>query len=124
MNTTKNFDGQLSGQPGLAERFAGRLIDRYTGFLVFHPDEAVRIGDPTEYAFQMCLEAHTWVERIILADRRAIENLPDFTDEYYDRFYSQVGSIAIRALNTAANGVGSYWYTAWINADRPALPGR
>lgn len=124
LNTTKNFDGQLTGQTGLAERFADRLIDRYTNFFIVRPDDAAKIDDPTEHAFQICLEAHTWVERIVLADRQSLNDLPDFTDDYYDRFYSQVGSIAGRSINKAASDVGSYWYTSWLNADRPALPAR
>ena len=124
LNTTKNFDGQLTAQTGLADRFANRLIDRYTSFLVFRPEDVAKIDDPTEYAFRTCLEAHTWVERIVLADRRSVEDLPGYTDDYYDRFYSQVGSIAMRGINAAAHDTGSYWYTAWLNADRPALPGR
>jgi hypothetical protein len=28
----------------------------------------------------------------------------------------------IRQLSDAATDVGSYWFTAWINAGKPALP--
>ncbi len=48
LNTTKNYDGQLTGQMGLAERFAAHVIDRYTSFLIFRPDDAVKVDDPTE----------------------------------------------------------------------------
>ena len=91
---------------------------------MFRPEDTVKIDDPTEYAFQMCLESYTWVDQIILADRRSLEGQRGYTDEYYDRFYSQVGSIAVRQIGTAAHDVGSYWYTAWLNAGRPPLPDR
>jgi len=48
--------------------------------------------------------------------------LPDFTDEYYDRFYNQAGAVVIRQLSDAATEVGSYWLTAWTNAGKPSLP--
>ena len=124
LQTTQNYDGQLTRQAGLADRFGARLIDRYNNFFFFRPGEATKINDPTEHAFQACLEAHTWVEQIVLWDRRSAEGLPDYTDEYFDRFYSQVGSTAAREINEAAHDAGSYWYTAWLNAGRPALPGR
>lgn len=124
LNTTENFDGQLSGQTGLASRFGGRLVDRYMNFFIFRPDDAIKIEDPTEYAFQTVLEARTWVEQIVLADRRSLDGLAGYNDDYSDQFYSQVGSIAMRQLNAAAHDVGSYWYTAWLNSGRPALPGR
>jgi hypothetical protein len=124
LHTTQNFDGQLSRETGLADRYEIRLLDRYSRLFILHPDDAVKIGDPTEYAFQMCLEANTWVDSVILADMRAREGLPDYTDDYFDRFYSQAGHNVMREINEAAHDAGSYWYTAWLNAGRPQLPGR
>jgi hypothetical protein len=124
LHVTRNFDGQLTRQTGLADRFEIRLLDRYSKFFILHPEDAVKIDDPTEYAFQTCLEAYTSLDSIILADLRAREGLPDYTDEYFDRFYSQIGATVMRAINEAAHDAGSYWYTAWLNADKPALPGR
>lgn len=124
LNTTQNFDGQLSRQEGLAERFGTRLVDRYTSFFIFRPEDASKIDDPTERAFSICLEAHTWVERVVLADRRALEGLRSYDEDYFDRFYSQIGATAMRELNAAAHDSGSYWYTAWLNAGRPELPRR
>jgi hypothetical protein len=124
LHVTQNFNGQLTGQAGLSDRYEIRLLDRYSKFFILHPEDAAKIDDPTEYAFQTCLEAYTWLDSIILADLRAREGLPDYTDEYFDRFYSQVGATAMRAINEAAHDAGSYWYTAWLNAGKPALPGR
>lgn len=124
LHTTQNFDGQLTDEAGLEMRFAGRLIAQYSNFLMFHADEAVKISDPTEYAFGMVLEANTWVNRILLADRQSRENLPGYNDDYLDRLYRQAGSTAMLELNAAAHDAASYWYTAWLNAGRPALPSR
>ena len=122
LHTTRNYDGQLTNQVGLAERFGTELVDRYSHFFMFRPDDAVKINDPTEHAFKMVLESNTWVDQIILADRLALAGLPGYTDEYYDRFYSRIGSTAMREISEAAHDVGSYWYTAWLNAGRPELP--
>jgi hypothetical protein len=122
LHTTQNYDGQLTGQTGLANRFEIRLVDKFTNFFMFAPRDATKIADPTEHAFQMVLEAHTWADHVILADREALEGLPDYNEDYYDRFYSRVGSIVMRELNDAAEDAGSYWYTAWLNAGRPELP--
>lgn len=122
LHTTQNYDGQLTGQTGLASRFEIRLVDKFTNFFMFVPREAGKVADPTEHAFEAILETNTWADHIILADRQALEGLPDYNDDYYDRFYSRVGSIAMRELSEAAEDTGSYWYTAWVNAGRPELP--
>jgi hypothetical protein len=122
-NTTINFDGKLSDQPGVNQRFGAGLIDRYQLFFFVKPNEATMIRDPTNYAFEMTLSAHAWLDNVLLQDRRAHDGLTGYSDDFYDRFYAQAGAILIRQLSDAATDVGSYWMTAWINAGRPALPG-
>ncbi|PYU88067.1 MAG: hypothetical protein DMG51_00335 [Acidobacteria bacterium] len=121
-NTTDNFDGHLSAQPGVNERFATTLIDRYSSFFPMRPNDAIFINDPTDRAFEACLSSHSWLETILLADRNARHGENSFTDEYYDRFYNQAAAILIRQLSDAATDVGSFWLTAWVNAGRPQLP--
>jgi hypothetical protein len=124
LHITQNYDGQLTQQTGLEERFGDRMMNRYYRFFIMHPDDAVKISDPTEYAFQMCIEANIWVDLVVWSDRRARDGLVDYTDDYYDRFYSQVGATVMREINGAAHDAGSYWYTAWLNAGRPQFPSR
>jgi hypothetical protein len=121
-HTTENFDGHLSGQPGIDSRFGANLVDRYSLFFPMHTDDAVFVNDPTGNAFDAALSAHATLESVLLADRRARAGLSDYTDDYYDRFYNYAGAILIRQLTEAATDVGSYWLTAWINAGRPPLP--
>jgi hypothetical protein len=121
-NTTMNNDGKLSNQPGVNERFGTALVDRYSLFFFVKPNEAAFIHDPTDHAFEMALSAHSWLENVLLADRRAHEGLSSYSDDYYDRFYAQAGAVLIRQFSDASTDLGSYWMTAWINAGRPQLP--
>lgn len=123
-NTTMNDDGHLSGQPGVNDRFGKKLVNRYSLFFYLHPNPASFVTDPTNRAFEICLTAHSNLEGVLLADRRSREGLPDYNDEYYDRFYSQAGAALVRQISDAATDVGSYWLTAWENAGRPPLPGQ
>ena len=121
-NATENFDGKLTGQSGVNERFNTVLIDRYGSFFPINPHDAFFISDPTDFAFDSCLNAHSLVESILLADRRAKKGLGSYTDEYYDRFYNLTAAALIRQLSDASTDVGSYWLTAWTNAGKPPLP--
>jgi hypothetical protein len=123
-NTTENFDGKLTGQAGVNERFGTTLIDRYSSFFPMRPNDAAFINDPTDHAFEVCLASHSWLETILLADRNAYVagKSYSYNDEYYDRFYNQAAAMLIRQLSEASTDVGSYWMTAWINAGRPQLP--
>ncbi len=121
-NTTDNFDGHLSNQTGINERFGTALVDRYSSFFFMRPNDAFYIADPTDHAFDACLSSHSWLETILYADREARRGLNAYTDEYYDHFYNQSGAILIRQISDAATDVGSYWLTAWKNAGQPQLP--
>jgi hypothetical protein len=121
-NTTMNSDGKLSDQAGVRERFDAGLVNRYQLFFFIKPNEATFISDPTDHAFEMALSAHSWLENVLLADRRAHQETNAYDDAYYDRFYSQAGAVLVRQLSDAATDVGSYWMTSWINAGRPQLP--
>jgi hypothetical protein len=121
-HTTDNFDGKLSNQAGVDERFGSALVDRFSSFFPMRPNDASYIRDPTDHAFDSCLEAHSWIENVLLADRNARLGLTSYTDEFYDRFYNLSGSVLIRQLSSAATDTGSYWLTAWINAGKPQLP--
>jgi hypothetical protein len=121
-HTTDNFDGKLSGQAGVDERFGSILVDRFSSFFPMRPNDAAFIGDPTDHAFESCLTSHTWIENVLLADREAHRGQASYTDEYYDRFYNLSAATLIRQLSSAATDTGSYWLTAWINAGKPQLP--
>jgi hypothetical protein len=123
-NTTENFDGKLTAQTGVNERFGTTLIDRYSSFFPMRPNDASFINDPTDHAFEVCLASHSWLETILVADRNAYiaGKSYSYNDEYYDRFYNQAAAMLIRQLSEASTDVGSYWMTAWINAGRPQLP--
>ena len=123
-STTDNLDGRLAAQTGVQIRFGTAMVDRFALFIYVRPNDASFVSDPTDHAFEACLAAHGWVEPVLLADRRARHGLPDYTDEYYDRFFNTAGAILIRQLSDASTDVGSYWLTAWTNAGRPALPAR
>lgn len=121
-NTTENYDGRLAGQTGVNERFNTLLVDRFGSFFLLNPRDALFITDPTDFAFDMCLNAHSLLETIMLADRNAKRGLTSYTDEYYDRFYNLSAASLIRQLSDASTDVGSYWLTAWTNAGKPPVP--
>ena len=86
------------------------------------PNDATFINDPTDHAFEACLVSHSWLESILLADRSSLRGENSYTDAYYDHFYNQAGAILLRQLSGAVTDVGSFWFTAWVNAGSPQLP--
>lgn len=119
---TENYNGQLSGQTGIEDRVGTVLFDRYANFLLLRPGRVEYLRDPTENAFQLGLENFVWVDNFLLADRRALAGGTGYNEDYYERLYNEIGSVVSREISEAIENVGAYWYTAWVNAGKPALP--
>ena len=90
------------------------LVDRYSRFFPSCRNDAGFLADP----------AHSWLEILFAADRRAHAGLADYRDQYYDRFSSEAGATGIRQRSDGAADLGSYRLTARITAGGPALAHR
>jgi len=121
-SSTDDFDGKISKQTGVNQRFGTTLIDRFSSFFPMRPADASFISDPTDQAFDIVLNSHASLESILLADRTSQRGETTFTDSYYDRFYNLVAPSLLHQLSDAATAIGSYWLTAWTNAGKPPLP--
>jgi hypothetical protein len=119
---TENYNGQLSGQTGIGDRMGSGLFDRYANFLLLRPGRIEYLKDPTENAFQIGLQNYVWVDNFLLADRLAFEAAGRYNEDYFERLYNEIGSVVSREISEAIENVGSYWYTAWVNAGKPPLP--
>lgn len=119
---TENFNGQLSGQNGIGQRIEVSLFDRFSNFLLLRPPRTEYLKDPTENAFEEALENFVWLDNFLLADRQAFESAGGYSDLYFDHLYNEVGPVLSRQISQAVGTVGSYWYTAWVNAGKPPLP--
>ncbi len=119
---TDNYNGQLCGQTGVGDRIGKTLFDKYAGFLLLHPGAPQYLKDPTENAFQLCLDNYVWIDNFLLADRVSFEAAHGYNEAYYERLYNEIGSVLSSEISNAIQEVASYWYTAWVNAGKPALP--
>jgi len=100
-NTTENFDGHLSNQTGINERFGTTLIDRFSSFFPMRPNDGSFINDPpTMPSRRACVLTVGW--RSFRCDRNARLESKSYNDEYFDRFYNQAAGTLIRQLSDAA----------------------
>lgn len=117
-----NADGQKTGQHGLFVRFSVRLPEAMGPRLKLEPDAARFLDEPKEYVFSMVTATYVWLDNLLYEEELARRGKSGYTELYYESLELRAGPLLTQALSNAAQDAASYWYTAWTQAGRPALP--
>jgi hypothetical protein len=132
LHAALNHDGQLTGQNGLHARWEWRLVERYERQLeaAVQPAAARRLANPVEATFGALLTSWAVVPGLLAADRESVGAARDlaatteddrYGDLYYSKLYDREGERLVARAATAAEVVGSLWYSAYEDAGRPVL---
>jgi len=116
-----NADGQKTGQHGLWLRFSDKLPEAMERKLDLNPGPAVYLDDPRDYVFSMLNATYVWLDNVLYYEELAKRGKGGYTEAYYDDLMRRVGPLLRERLSSAAEDVGSYWYTAWTAAGRPEV---
>jgi hypothetical protein len=118
---TDNADGQRTGQHGLWVRFSAKFPEAAQRALRLDPDAAHYLDDPREFVFSLLNGTYVWVDNLLYQEELARRGLPGYGELYYEALANRASDLLRMRLSLAAGSVGSYWYTAWTAAGRPAL---
>lgn len=121
LTLTENSDGQKTMQHGLKARFSDRSLEAMQTRLKLNPDAANYLDNPKEFVFSMINGTYVWLDNLEYEEELAHRGKPGYTETYYEDMERRVWPIQRALLNRAAEAVGSYWYTAWIQAGKPEL---
>ncbi len=138
LHTTKNYNGQLTGQIGIHAFWENRIPELLgdTEFDYF-VGKAEYVENIRDFFWKIVLKSHSLKDKVLEAERKVSNRLRD--DEKYE-FIERNGIVTrvqsekyTRAFNAEMNGMvemrmrdaikalGDIWYTAWIDAGQPDL---
>ncbi|NCC50890.1 MAG: hypothetical protein EOM20_06695 [Spartobacteria bacterium] len=124
LHTTANFNGDLSDNLGVHKRWESEMprAVRHSRYIEKKPFEYLE--DPWSALTNWIIDAHQYIPAIMDADTLATEYAggDQSSQEYYDLLWEETSPIFAGQRNLAAQHLASLWYTAWINAGRPAIP--
>lgn len=122
LHTTANHDGQHTGNDGIHLRWEDEMVSRYYDRLKPQPSSATYQEDLDEYAFAIVLNAHEHIQEILEADKAAREEADLDTPDYFEALFSRSAEVARERIEAGAEALACLWYTAWVDAGRPAPP--
>lgn len=137
LHCTENYNGQLTGQKGIHGFWESRLPELFGEAYDYWTGGADYIPDVSAVVWQAALESSAAVDSVLslereLAgaygdaryayDRRGERILRVHSQGYAAAYHEVLDGMVERRLRKSIRTVGSLWFTAWVDAGRPALP--
>lgn len=137
LHTTENYNGQLTNQHGIHAFWESRIPELSAEGYDHLVGRAGYLKHPLDAAWDAVHASHLLVDSVLGIERRLNREYPDdrkfvFEDRgrggmrMYSRDYTKAYEDALMGMvearmNASILAVGSYWYTAWVNAGQPDL---
>lgn len=137
LHTTKNYNGQLTGQYGIHGFWESRLPELYSDDYNYFLPDAQYIEDPLDAAWQAVINAHLALDSVLSIERKLTLKLGEDKKYSYEtrngrnvKVYSKVFSNAFhkalngqveRQMRASIQMVGDFWYTCWVDAGQPDM---
>jgi len=137
LHTTENYNGQLTNQVGIHGFWESRIPELFGEDYDYFTGKARYIEHPLERIWEVVLESHRLVDSVLSLEKNLRAEFPpdqiysyeqrgnstvrvysvDYTKEYDRRMNDMVE----RRLRESVIDIGSFWFTAWVNAGQPDL---
>ena len=114
----------MTGQKGVHARFETDLVNALADGWRLKPRPAIFEPDLRARIFQELMASFSSRNVIFASDRLAVSGRNYLDPQYSAMFFKLAGPLAEKRLEAGASFVSSLWYTAWVRAGKPLLPGK
>ncbi|MPZ17472.1 MAG: hypothetical protein GEV06_06125 [Luteitalea sp.] len=114
-----NYDGQLSNQHGIHERFESELFFRFRDELHIAPAQRPPIRRPRDEMFEALIESARLAPGVFAADTKAIGAREMYDERYYETFFAEARPILEGRMGDAIAAVAAAINGAWETAGKP-----
>jgi len=137
LHTTKNYNGQLTGQEGIHAFWESRLPELYANGYNFFVGRAQYIDAPLSKAWKIIEHSFSLTDSILRIERQLskefspdqkyiFENRNNILTRTHSKPYSKAYHLALsgmveRQMQSSIITLGSFWYSAWVDAGQPSL---
>ena len=121
LHAVLNYNGQLTGQAGLHNRWEDELFVRYQKQLTIKPGPLTPIKHERDFIFETLLESAQLAAGVLAADKQAIGDRDVYDDRYFETFFTSTRPVLEKRLNDAITAVASVITSAWEQAGKPQL---
>jgi hypothetical protein len=137
LHLTQNYNGQLTNQTGIHALFETRIPELFGNSYNYYLGKARYIENPLAEAFKICRVSYSEVDSVLRMERLLNKSFPankkmvrvkrgnrwvtDYSVEYSRAYQKLLKGMVQRRMRSAILEIGSYWYSAWVDAGQPDL---
>jgi hypothetical protein len=136
LHTTRNYDGQLTGQNGIHAFWESRLPELYFGDYDFFVGKASHLDNIQLVTWHAIRQANEALDSVLRMEKLLFEKSGDkkfsfetkgkqtvkvISDDYAKEYHTLLSGMVERQLRSSVKMVGDIWYTAWVDAGQPDL---
>lgn len=137
LHTTRNYNGQLSGQDGIHGFWESRLPELFASDYDLWIGSVAYIDDVTKKAWEIVSASHAASDSVFRFEKEltaAFDQDKKYTYElrnniltrsyskdFSERYHRMLAGQVERRMKASVQAVGDFWYTCWINAGQPDL---
>lgn len=137
LHLTQNYNGQLTNQAGVHALWESRIPELFASNYNCYTGKARYIENPLKEAFRICRTSFNEVDSVLRIERMLNKTYPaakkyamvmrgkkaikDYSAGYSLAYQRAMRGMVQRRMRSAVLAVGSYWYSAWVDAGQPDL---
>lgn len=137
LHTTSNYNGQLTGQSGIHAFWESRIPELFGNRYHLFTPKAHQVRNIRDEARKIIGESHAAVDSVLRIEKETAKTFPpdrqfslqrqgrkvkqSFSESFSGAYQAGLNGMVERKLKRAILNVGSFWYSAWVEAGQPEL---
>ena len=137
LHTTYNYNGQYTNQKGIHALWESRIPESFSHNYDYYVGKSVYLENPLEFTWKLIEESFVLVDSTLAIEQRVSgactaddkyksgsknrKIVHEYTYEFISDYNLALDGMVEQRLQRAIIAIGSYWYSAWIDAGQPDL---
>ncbi|MBD1421439.1 zinc dependent phospholipase C family protein [Sphingobacterium chuzhouense] len=140
LHTTRNYNGQLTGQIGIHAFWESRLPEMFADGYNLFVGKAEYLDSPLDSAWVIVRESNALVDSVLLLEKELSNTFPkhlqrsyitrnnilisSYSDAYASAYHERMQGMVEDRMRKSIQRTGSFWFSAWVDAGQPSLKGK
>lgn len=137
LHTTKNYNGQLTGQRGIHGLWESRLPELLSADYDLFTGKAEYLDRPSDAIWAAVIRSHAAVDSVLLFEKqltaqsaadqkfgyeqRGNNTVRTYSREFSRAYHARLNGQVERQMRYAASLIGDFWFTCWVDGGSPDL---